>query len=258
MQASITSPLVIPAAAFSDDGFWPDSFFFTFGGGYVMGDDGANYGCLKAPAYLPNGVTVTDIYATVYDNDATYEAYVDLWRVDNFSGGTDLMAEPSSSGTFGDIQVILDSTIDVPLIVYPAYSYYVTTCLQASQTALYSVRIYYDLPRPDLVVSYLAAQITGTRSLNATYRVMNQGSGDAVASTLRFYLSTDAVLSGDDVPAGSVSIPSLAPGQEAPVPYGTLTGPRIRDIPILSELLTLQGTNNESDEGNNVTAVPIL
>ncbi len=64
------SPLVIPAADFTDDGFDPDSLFFPFGGGYFQGNS-ANYGCLVAPAYLPNGVTVTDIFVSVYDNDAT-------------------------------------------------------------------------------------------------------------------------------------------------------------------------------------------
>jgi hypothetical protein len=140
-----SSPLVIPAAAFSSDGWDPGSMFFDFGGGYVTGNS-ANDGCCKAPAYLPNGATITSMYVTLYDNDPSAMAWVDLWRVHNTTGVTDWMATVESSGTSTNIQVLSDSSIDEPLVDYPNYSYYVTSCLDSSLTRIYSVRIYFSGP----------------------------------------------------------------------------------------------------------------
>ena len=140
-----SSPLVIPAAAFSSDGYDPDSFFMWFDGGYIRGTP-AHYGCVKAPAYLPNGATVTAVYASVYDNDGTYDIGIDLRRVSNATGVMEKMASLSSTGTSSAISTIVDPSIDHPLIDYPMYSYYVTTCLASSNIRLYSVRIYFNGP----------------------------------------------------------------------------------------------------------------
>lgn len=140
-----SSPLVIPAAAFSSDGWDPDSFFMFFAGGYICGTS-AHYGCVKAPAYLPNGATVTNVYASVYDNDGTYDVAIYLRRVSNSTGVTAIIASLSSTGTSTAMRNIVDSSIDHPVIDYPTYSYYVTTCLGSSDIRLYSVRIYFDGP----------------------------------------------------------------------------------------------------------------
>ena len=137
------SPLVIPAAGFTDDGANPESMFFPFSGGYFTGDADA-YGCMVAPAYLPKGAVLTDMFATVYDDDTTYNISVNLRRVDNFSGGTDTMATASSAGAFTGVQTIVDSTIEFPTIVYPDYSYYVTTCVLSGSVRVYSVRLYFQ------------------------------------------------------------------------------------------------------------------
>jgi len=63
------SPLIIPGADFRSDGFDPPSMWFSFWGGYLQG--GNINTCMMAPAYLPNGATVYDIYASVVDNDAS-------------------------------------------------------------------------------------------------------------------------------------------------------------------------------------------
>lgn len=139
------SPLIISAADFGADGANPGSFFFPFGGGYMQGDAN-NYGCLVAPAYLPNNATVQDMFATVYDNDTSYDISVSLRRVDNFNGGTVTMATGSTAGDFAGIQVVSDGTIDEPVVVYPDYAYYVTTCVLSSNIRIYSVRIYYTTP----------------------------------------------------------------------------------------------------------------
>jgi len=140
-----TSPLVIPAAAFGADGGNPDSFFFPFGGGYMQGDS-QEYGCLMAPAYLPDGVTVTEMWVTTYDNDPAFDLLVDLRRVDNFVGGTIAMAGANTLGELDEVQVIADFSINQPLVVYPDYSYYVTTCVLSGSLRIYSVRLYYTTP----------------------------------------------------------------------------------------------------------------
>jgi hypothetical protein len=141
-----SSPLVIPAADFSDDGWDPDSFFLSFGGGYVTGT-AAGYGCLKAPAYLPHGATVTSVYAYLYDNDGARSAYADLRRVRNMTGVQETMASVSTSGYANStsIRYLGDTTIS-PNGVDNLYSYYVTTCVGSSGIRLYAVRIFYAGP----------------------------------------------------------------------------------------------------------------
>lgn len=136
------SPLVIPAADFSSDGNDPDGFYFDFAGGYVNGD---GTGCLKAPAYLPHGATVTSVHASLYDN-APGNVMVNLRRVDVVSGSSDVMA---SFGTVTDstsIQHVADESINDAGVSHPAYAYYVTTCLNYADHRLYSVYIYYTGP----------------------------------------------------------------------------------------------------------------
>ena len=136
-----SSPLLIPAAAFSSDGAAEGSFYFTFAGGYAFGT--GTYGCIKAPAYLPNGATVTSVYATVYDNNGTWDLDIHLRRVNRLSGTMDIMASLGTSGISTSIQQISDTSIAQPLIGYPDYAYYLTTCLDTSMR-LYSVRIYFE------------------------------------------------------------------------------------------------------------------
>lgn len=139
------APLVIPAAAFVPDGmnFNPGSYLFTFSGGWVQGG-AERYGCLLASASLPDGVTLSELHATLYDNDPTTDVTVTLRRVDNFSGTATAMASVGTTGDFSGIQVPSTSAITEPVVVYPDYSYYVTTCLYSAAIRLYSVRLYYQ------------------------------------------------------------------------------------------------------------------
>ncbi len=134
-----TRLLVIPAADFSSDGFDPGGFFFDFAGGYV---DGRNTACLKAPAYLPDGVTVSEMWTSLYDN-ASGGVVVNLRRVHNYTGVTNVMAAASTSTDSTSIQTPGDSSISFAEVSHPYYSYYVDTCLSSSNHRLYSVRIYY-------------------------------------------------------------------------------------------------------------------
>jgi len=134
-----SAPLVIPAAAFTSDGFDPDGFFFSFSGGYVNGDGTT---CLKAPAYLPKGAHVYAVYASLYDN-ASGSIAVNLRRVNRSTGVTKVMASMSTTSDSTSIQNWPDFSISYPDISYPAYAYYITTCLNSADHRLYSVRIYY-------------------------------------------------------------------------------------------------------------------
>ncbi len=137
------APLVIPGAAFASDGTFPDSHFFSFSGGYQMGSSSGGDGCMAAPAYLPDGVEVYQMVATLYDNDATNDIYVQLWRVDNSTGVTAIMGEVSTSGAQASIVTPFEASMNYPAVEYPYYSYYVTTCLLGASHRLYAVRVYY-------------------------------------------------------------------------------------------------------------------
>ena len=117
---------------------------FPFSGGYIEGD-ATNYGCVVAPVYLPNGVLITDMFVSVYDDDPGRGITVNLRRVNNFSGVTDTMASVSTTvtGTFSGIEVLNDNSIDEPQTVYPDYSYYVTTCvLLIANSALFGAFVF--------------------------------------------------------------------------------------------------------------------
>lgn len=117
--------------------------------------------------------------------------------------------------------------------------------------------------KPDLIVSSLAAGVRtyGTpmvRGVFANYMVTNQGSGDAAASCLDFYLSRDSVLGAGDVYVGRENIAGLAAGNS----YGRSVGYRLPS----DKWQPVSGTwrviaeadacddNAESDETNNQTS----
>jgi hypothetical protein len=133
------SPYVIEGADLRHDGGGTPDYFFDFSGGYMRG-----YGseCFMAPAYLPDGATVTWFYASLYDNSAS-NIDVELRRVDRLTGSTNILADLSTSGTSTAIQNLYTGTISYATVDYPNYAYYITTCLFDSSSRLYSIRIYY-------------------------------------------------------------------------------------------------------------------
>lgn len=149
------SPLVIPGAAFSDDGLDPSGTFFSFAGGYVRGS--AQDACIKAPVYLPKHARIYEMYASLYDNNATGDMWARLYRVDNYTGVAEMMGEVASTGQSTAIQSLYDSTITTPDVDYPEYSYYVGTCLAGDTTRLYSVRLWfykYDVFLPSILNNF--------------------------------------------------------------------------------------------------------
>jgi hypothetical protein len=137
------SPLVIPAADFRSDGLDPDSSFFFFSGGYLYGEHSDT--CLMAPVYLPDGATIEEVYASVYDNDSNsgVNLWLKLYRVNNYSGSSNILAAMETASESTNLQVIADTSINYPTIVHPDYSYYLGVCLESANIRLYSVRIYY-------------------------------------------------------------------------------------------------------------------
>lgn len=134
--------LVIPSAEFRHDGNSPDLGFFSFSGGYWRGEAGSP--CLMAPVYLPRIGTVYQVWATIYDNDASREFWLNLFRVDNYTGDVVTLAELTSSGASTSLESIYDVTIEGGLVNYPQYSYYLGTCLASSSLRLYNVRVWYS------------------------------------------------------------------------------------------------------------------
>jgi len=143
----VTPVLVIPAAGFTADGSDPDSSYFPVGGGYFQGT-GENYGCMVAPVYLPNGVIIRQIFASVYDNDASWSVVLNLRRVNNYDGAPLSLgsAQTSIPGAFAGIEIINDSSIESRFVDQPDYSYYLTTCLLSGSMRFYSARIDYEFP----------------------------------------------------------------------------------------------------------------
>ncbi|MBD3389130.1 MAG: hypothetical protein GF414_09590 [Candidatus Altiarchaeales archaeon] len=136
-----SSPLVIPAAEFRSDGSDSDAIFFSFIGGYFRGEQVNS--CLMAPVYLPQFATISEIYATTYDNDSNARMWIELYRVNNYTGIVDELAYMETTSNMDAVQILSDPSITHPNVSYPYYSYYLGTCLESTATRIYSVRIYY-------------------------------------------------------------------------------------------------------------------
>ncbi len=133
---------VIPAAAFRDNGSF-GGYFFPFAGGYLQGSPGQV--CLMAPVYLPNYAMIDIMYASVYDHDAAANLYVDLYRVNNYTGTRNYMGGIVTTDVYSspNLEVFYDDTINWPSVFYPDYTYYLGTCLDSPLNWLFSVRIWY-------------------------------------------------------------------------------------------------------------------
>jgi hypothetical protein len=110
--------------------------------------DQSSYGCVEAPVNLPDDVTLTSFYASVYDNDRLFGAGVTLWRVNNVNGVVTALASVGTgrSAAYDGIQVLQTSSIVEPVVSYPAYAYYATICLRSTDIRLYSLRLDVDVP----------------------------------------------------------------------------------------------------------------
>ncbi len=145
--AGSTYILVIPSGAFINSGGLSEGSTNFYGtNGYIRGN-GSGFGCVSAPAFLPIGATVTSLYVSYIDDDASVDMTVGLRRVRHTTGApanSTTLAVVESSLSSSNIRVSGTATIIDP-VVSNSYSYYVSTCLANANLKLYSVRIYYTL-----------------------------------------------------------------------------------------------------------------
>jgi len=139
----LTSPLVVPAAAFSDDGVSASLYFFDANFGYVRGSLGG--GCIKAPVVLPPGNTITAVRGFLLDDDISQSVGVDLQRIPNTGGTPSILATVSPALDSTDVQEIVDTTV-ANGVVSNDYTYYLATCLESSTTRVYSIHIEFTPP----------------------------------------------------------------------------------------------------------------
>jgi subtilase family serine protease len=113
---------------------------------------------------------------------------------------------------------------------------------------------------PDLTIAALSAPRTAGAggALSVTDTTRNLGAGTAVASTTRFYLSSDAVLDAADLALGSRAVPALAAGASSTgttaltVPAGTATG-----VYYLIAQADADQVVAETSEANNTALTPV-
>ncbi len=138
-----SSPLVIPAAAFSTKGNNAESHNFIWFAGFVKGT-ALSGGCIQAPVYLPRWARVYQMWTSFIDDDGSNDAIVTLTRRAHADlGDIDQMGWLTTSGSDTGITSFSDMSITEPLVMLHDYSYYVTTCLASEDLKLYSVRLYY-------------------------------------------------------------------------------------------------------------------
>ncbi len=138
-----SSPLVIPAAAFSTKGNNAGSHNFIWFAGFVKGT-ALSGGCIQAPVYLPRWARVYQMWTSFIDADGSNDAIVTLTRRAHADlGDIDQMGWLTTSGSDTGITSFSDVSITEPLVMLHDYSYYVTTCLASENLKLYSVRLYF-------------------------------------------------------------------------------------------------------------------
>ncbi|MCD4750173.1 MAG: hypothetical protein K8R59_12450 [Thermoanaerobaculales bacterium] len=138
---SYSSPLVIPAADFSDTGFAShDGYEFWPAMGYLKS---LGFHNLKAPVYLPNGATITGVTAVLYDNVSGINMQVAMFRCNRTTGDVDRMTLIYSPTSAAIQEVPNPDPITNPVVSYPDYWYYVVVEFAAADQRLYAVRVDY-------------------------------------------------------------------------------------------------------------------
>ena len=113
---------------------------------------------------------------------------------------------------------------------------------------------------PDLTGNWASAaqhcktvRRAATCSINGSLNIINQGAANAGASVVRFYLSTDAIWSANDLLLGQASVPALPAGQskliqmQSALAIGTTASGKF-----LIAVIDADNAVGEADESNNV------
>jgi hypothetical protein len=138
-----SSPLVIPAAAFSTKGNDAQSHTMSWAEGYIEGTSSPG-GCVQAPAYLPRFARVYQFWISYIDEDGGTNFSAWFSRTSNFrKGEMDDMGTVTTSGSDPAVRSVGDYSMNHPIVIHPDYSYFVSTCLPTANTKLLSARIWY-------------------------------------------------------------------------------------------------------------------
>lgn len=138
------SPMVISAAAFATNGNHDGTYYYHPFEGHMQGKSTTD-GCVQAPLYLPEGAEISQLIASIIDEDSGADVYVSLMRSDNYAyHDADTLGTANTGGSTASMQTPSDTTISHPLVTYPRYHYWVQLCLPSMDTKLYSVRVYFD------------------------------------------------------------------------------------------------------------------
>lgn len=138
-----SSPLVIPAAAFHNDGQDPEGFYFHQNGRLEGQGSGVT---MVAAATLPQGATVVGF--TLHGVDGTDACEVPsinawLYRVEISDGDVSLMASIATSGASVTMQHPTDDTIGFAAVSNFLYRYYVRVDFCGYTHDFYAVDIEY-------------------------------------------------------------------------------------------------------------------
>ena len=171
--------------------------------------------------------------------------------------GTDTEVDTDAVGTLA-ASATSDESID---LTAPASvgTYYYGACVDAvtgesdtSNNCSSAVTVTVGAPPPDLVVGrrwvFNRSPVTGEQfRLSATVR--NQGSGPSAATTLRYYRSTDATISGTDTQVGTDVVSALAASATSDDEWIDLPAPASRGTYYYGACV--DDVTGESDTSNN-------
>ena len=151
---SYISPLNVPASAFRSDGINPDQLLTWTHYDEIHGMNVEN-AIAVAPVYLPDGANVSMVGVQVFDGVGTTgpcgdvpvqrDVWVYLFRVNNYTGETSVMAGFSTTGTDPDYQYFVEMSVDDPLVDYPDYSYYAAAKVCHSAHAFCAMQMFYTV-----------------------------------------------------------------------------------------------------------------
>jgi len=227
------------------------------------------FSAYSAPGSGTTGSAVT-VANTVKNNGIGTSAtsYVKFYlSTDAGIDATDTYIGQRSVGSLaGSATSAATTSVKIPATVIPG-SYYIGAIAdanvtnpesdEANNTASQAITIASGI---DLAFSSFSAPANGSTgsALAITNTVKNNGTGSSATSTVKFYLSADAVIDATDRYLGQRSVSSLAGGATSAattsVRIPATVSPGSYYIGAISDA---NGTNPESDEANNTTSQAI-
>jgi len=125
----------------------------TVGFAYISSGSAPYDALIGTGVHVPQGATITELRAVVFDNDSSGQIAVDLVRISSngtFSG----MASVVTTQAFADsnVQYLADSSIDSPVVSNAIYTYALRVTLLPSGAGMdgvrfYSARVQFTMPR---------------------------------------------------------------------------------------------------------------